>query len=322
MGKSNLFSFPLLLTVCSNTIATIWAFALSRFRRFRPPPVSLAQLRRYVLPIGAITALELGCSNVALKLLDVSFGTIIKGAAPVFTMAWGLAFAIEEFAMPVFLALLTIAAGVALAAFGENKSFLLHGFLLQLFATSLAGLRWAQTQILLKGQRSLPPITVVLYTSPVTAICLLPIALATESTRALQHLSVLARSDLILLSGVMFSIGTLVFALLCSEYWLVGFTSSLALSVCAVFKEMLTIGGGLLLFQEKMSALNIAGFVICQVGIAAYAHLRSKKAAAAPTLDNDEEREELVEVRVPLISDGDPWDEKLSPLPSRPPKPI
>lgn len=309
MVKSKLFPFPILLTVCSNTVATVWAFFFSRIRRFRPPSVTMAQIRRYVIPIGAVTALELGCSNIALLLLDVSFVTIIKGAAPVFTMMWGLAFGIETFSFPVFGALLTISTGVGLATMGERNTFLLRGFLLQLFSTALAGLRWAQTQILLSGQRPLPLITVILYTSPATAVCLLPIGLAREGARALEHVTMLAPSDRLLLAVLLFGIGTLVFVLLCSEYWLVGCTSSLALSVCAVFKELLTIVGGLVMFNELMTIMNIVGFAICQIGIGAYALLRSRK----PTNSDLRVVQEGVEyVGLPMTAD-DPSDEKLSP---------
>ena len=74
----------------------------------------------------------------------------------------------------------------------------------------------------------------------------------------------------------MFAIATLVFILLMSEYWLVKATSSLALSVAGVFKELLTIGGGIFFFAEHIDALNVIGFVTCQFGILSYVCLRTK----------------------------------------------
>lgn len=302
-----LFPFPLLLTTSSNTVATIWAFAFARHRSFRPPPLTAKSLKSYVIPIGAVTALDLGCSNIALKLLDVSFGTIIKGAAPVFTMMWGLAFGIESFSFSVFVSLVAISSGVALAAFGEGAHFMVYGFLLQLFATALAGLRWALTQILLKGENRMPPVAVILYTSPATAICLAPVAVIREGSNALKHLRELPTNELYLLGLLLFAIGSLVFVLLMSEYWLVEFTSSLALSVCAVFKELLTIGGGVGLLHERLSLLNVLGFVICQGGIGCYVWFRSKNETNTDS--------ELDEVELPLTAHDDPWDDSLSPLP-------
>lgn len=304
-----LFPFPLLLTMNSNTIATVWAFLVSRHPQFRPPRVTADVLKRYVLPIGAVTALDLGCSNIALKLLDVSFGTIIKGAAPVFTMLWGLSFGIERFSVPVLVSLLAISSGVALAAFGEGSHFLLGGFLLQLFATALAGLRWALTQILLKGRAPLPPVAVILYTSPATALFLAPVAILREGPQALKHFNELPHDERVLLAGLLFAIGSLVFVLLMSEYWLVEFTSSLALSVCAVFKELLTIGGGVGMFNEHLTALNIAGFVLCQSGIGSYVWFRSRKDTRLP----DYELEEL-ELPLTAAEEDEIWDENPSPI--------
>jgi len=259
-------------------------------------PLSRLSLFNYVIPIAAITALDLGCSNIALKLLDVSFGTIIKGAAPVFTMMWGLLFGIEHFSARVLFSLMAISSGVALAAFGEGAHFLLGGFLLQLFATALAGLRWAITQILLKGSNKMSPVSVILYTSPATAICLLPVALLREGPKAMIHFNELPADQRMLLSGLLVAIGSLVFILLMSEYWLVEFTSSLALSVCAVFKELLTIGLGVWLYHEHLSMLNIAGFITCQTGIAAYVWFRStsNKHSHHPVSGSDDNLEDVL----------------------------
>lgn len=316
--NSVLFPYPLLITTCSNTIATVWAFIFTRPAHLRPPVPSRAQMSSYVLPISVITALDIGCSNVALQLLTVSFGTIIKGSSPVFTMLWGLVFGIERFSIRTSVALVVIATGVGLATFGEGKNFLLVGFMLQLTGTALAGLRWALTQVILNGEgpgsESMPPMGVVLYTSPATAAFIFPFALLFEARGAVAHLLSLAWEDVVLLGGLAFTIGTLVFVLLTAEYWVVRDTSSLALSVAAVFKELLTIGGGILLFSDKITTLNIVGFVTCQVGIMYYFHLRYNM-GKSKTSDMD------VEQTVPLTQDvEDPWDETASPMPpmSRP----
>ncbi len=308
-----LFPFPLIITTCSNTITTVWAFLFSRHRNLRPPALTFSKLKHYVVPIGLVTAFDIGCSNVALRLLTVSFGTIIKSSGPVFTMLWGLVFGIEYFSGRVFLALFTISAGVGLATFGEGAEFVLKGFLLQLTATSLAGLRWALTQVLIDGHgEPMPPLAVVLYTSPATAIFVLPFAVLLEGGPALAHLSTLPRNDMLLLGVLVLAIGTLVFILLCSEYFLVDETSSLTLSVTAVFKELLTIGGGIVLFSEHVSLLNIVGFFTCQIGIAAYVYLRY-----TTQKPNNSEKEEVDELGIPLTqASEDPWDDRLfSPIP-------
>lgn len=270
------FPHPLTVTTFSNSITTVWALLISRIPRFRPEPLTRRQFVEYVLPIGITTALEIGFSNIALKLLTVSFGTILKGGAPIFTMLWGLLFRVETFSFNLLLSLLTIAFGIALASLGEGHSFSLTGFILQLLSTALGGLRWAMTHVLLKGADSdaMPPLTATLYTSPTTALCVLPFAVGLEAVPAWDRISNFDASEFRTVLLTMLLVASLVFVLLVSEYWLVNATSSLALSVAGVFKELLTIGGGIYLFAEHITFLNTVGFIICQVGIFAYMYLR------------------------------------------------
>lgn len=254
----------------------MWAFLVSRREKWRPRPLTQRQFREYVLPIGITTALEIGFSNIALKLLTVSFGTILKGGAPIFTMFWGLLFRVESFSTAVFFSLLTIAVGIALASLGEGHAFSLTGFILQLLATALGGLRWAMTHVLLQGSTmdAMPPLTATLYTSPMTALCVMPFAFALEGGEALKRITEFEPSEFRMVILTMSFVATLVFILLTSEYWLVNATSSLALSVAGVFKELITIGGGIYLFSEHISFLNTVGFIVCQIGIFAYIYLR------------------------------------------------
>jgi len=373
------FPYPLLVTTYSNAIAALWAFVITfvgkRYNNnnhntwvsfdFFP---SSKLLWEFVAPIGVCTALEIGCSNLALKILTVSFGTILKGVAPVFTFVWGLFFGIEHFSWMVASALAMIATGIALASLGEGQAFELLGFVLQLVSSALSGLRWAMTHKLLKqggdddddnnnnnvdsesnGARPaaltnfnderihnnnnndnidayhndgfqdednneegvndtsikpLPPLAAVLYTSPMTCVAVLPFAIALEGERILRGSShpghdnnssnmtnnnstmvpvwddVHEKEDsdptTVIVLGTMTVIATLVFVLLMSEYWLVKVTSSLTLSVAGVFKELLTIGGGLFLFSESVDTLNVVGFVISQIGILSYVWLRTQ----------------------------------------------
>lgn len=282
---TNHFSFPLTVTAYSNSLTTVWAFLASRHPRFRPEPLTRRQFRDYVLPISIATALEIGFSNLALKLLTVSFGTILKGASPIFTMFWGLLFRVETFSFPLFSALATIAFGITLASVGEGKDFAILGFVLQLLAVLLGGLRWAMTHVLLKGSSSnaMPPLTATLYTSPTTALCVLPFAIGMEGMHVWDRSIELSTEEFAIIAGTMTAVATLVFIVLISEYWLVNATSSLALSVAGVFKELLTIGGGILLLSESVSPLNVVGFCICQVGIFAYIYLRSDASETSPS---------------------------------------
>ena len=288
---NNYFSYPLFVTLYYNAVASILAVALTYHPKFRSTiqPLSRAQFLSYVLPIGVMTALEIGSSNVALRILTVSFGTILKGMGPIFTFLWGLVFGLETFSWRITACLFTMAFGIVMASLGEGHEFELLGFLLQLFSTCLGGLRWATTHKLLlqapedggsSHTEHMSALNATVYTAPTTTLSILPVALILEGAEVLQHELDDGVKEAFIVWTSMTVIASLVFCLIMSEYWLVGATSSLALSVAAVFKELLTIGAGIILFADHVDLLNVTGFSICQFGILSYVYLRYDRSVA------------------------------------------
>ena len=134
------------------------------------------------------------------------------------------------------------------------------------------------------------PLKATLYTAPTTSICVLPVALALEGAKVFNHELQDGLKEGLLVLTTMTLIASLVFCLIMSEYWLVGVTSSLALSVAGVFKELLTIGAGILIFAERVDLLNVVGFTICQIGILVYVFLRYDRSVAYSPIDVDNQQ--------------------------------
>jgi len=157
------FPFPLTVTFYSNGIAALWALLVSQWwgccsKKENKIPLfpSRAILTSYVIPIGILSAVEIGCSNLALQILTVSFGTILKGLVPVFTFGWGVLLGLEQCSYKIGGTLLVIAIGIAVASIGEisMQEFQVVGFSLQLISSMLSGLRWTMTnKLLLAGGR-------------------------------------------------------------------------------------------------------------------------------------------------------------------------
>eukprot|EP00181_Compsopogon_caeruleus_P005487 CAMPEP_0184687086 /NCGR_PEP_ID=MMETSP0312-20130426/25060_1 /TAXON_ID=31354 /ORGANISM="Compsopogon coeruleus, Strain SAG 36.94" /LENGTH=313 /DNA_ID=CAMNT_0027142821 /DNA_START=198 /DNA_END=1140 /DNA_ORIENTATION=- len=235
--------------------------------------LSREMLLSYIMPIGACVALEIGCSNWAMELLTVSFGTILKGSAPVFVLLWGFCLGVESFSWPLLISIVLISGGIAVAAFGE-VDFVLVGFILQITAVALGGFRWALIHHVLQGSTSMTPLQTTLYTAPTTAVFLLPVAGAVEFAKVTAHFTEVGLVESFQIVGVLVLIGSLVFLLLLVEYTLVRDTSSLTLSVAGVFKELVTIFGGVLFFHDHISLLNWLGFLIANAGIGLYLTVR------------------------------------------------
>ena len=81
--------------------------------------------------------------------------------------------------------------------------------------------------------------------------------------------------------------------------------------MAGVFKELITIGGGIFLFAEAVDALNAVGFAICQVGILSYVWLRTKGTLAAvaeyaPVIGASDSRHELATSRTGNAASAEP----------------
>ncbi|KAF6005093.1 hypothetical protein F1559_000326 [Cyanidiococcus yangmingshanensis] len=70
-------------------------------------------------------------------------------------------------------------------------------------------------------------------------------------------------------------IATLVFALLWLEYAIVQMTSSLAISVVSIMKELLTILAGMIAFGDHVATLSLVGLLLSQAGF--FVFLRHRK---------------------------------------------
>lgn len=144
------FHFPFFMTACNNAIVALAAWLMSRLPRFRQPPLQRRTLVRVVLPIGVCTALDIGFSNWSLIFVSVSFHTIIKGTIPAFVLAFGFLLRLEPGSYLTATSIVLVCLGIGLAASAE-VSFSARGFGLGLASSAMAGLRWALTQLLIKG---------------------------------------------------------------------------------------------------------------------------------------------------------------------------
>ncbi|KAJ8903858.1 hypothetical protein NDN08_000391 [Rhodosorus marinus] len=276
------FPFPLFVTFNSNLVTSLLAIVITRFPGRRQRPLSKESFYKFVLPIGACVAVEIGCSNVALKLLEVSFSTVLKGSAPIFVMFWAVILGAEVFSWRLMASLLMIAIGIGLATAGEGE-FKVLGLVLMIVSVAMSGFRWALTHTLLQGAEEgrMTPLNAMLYTSPITGLFVLPFALGFEIKGIVGLLAELSSAEKWRIFAVLLAIGVFVAFLLLTEYTLVRATSSLTVSVAGIFKELVTIVGGIIIFHDNFDLLNIIGFVVCQIGILDYIILRYKASLGA-----------------------------------------
>jgi hypothetical protein len=253
--------------------------------------------RRYLFGglIGAATAIEIGLANIALQKLSVSFSTILKATAPLSIAIWSAVLGVAPLSRHLMGGSLALIVGVGFASSGQaiGRSAWL-GVALQVVGSMVSGLRWTMTQVYmghmdgkeqqtnkdsdLVNLRPSPfgssPFETILATAPATMLFVIPVSLFLEGHEIATWVSATNIHEKMRVCQLILAIGLLVFVLLWAEYELIRTIGAVSVSVLFVVKELLTLIGGKVVFQDRLTGINVLGFVISQAALAVLSHHR------------------------------------------------
>ncbi|GAB7344484.1 hypothetical protein MBLNU457_2321t1 [Dothideomycetes sp. NU457] len=261
----------------------------------KPIMTKLFYLTR-IAPCGAATGLDIGLGNMSLMFISLTFYTMCKSSVLGFVLAFAFLFRLEKPSWKIAAVIFTMAVGVVLMVAGET-AFNVLGFVLIMAASFFSGFRWSLTQILLlRNPATSNPFSSIFFIAPVMFFTLLIIAFPVEGAGnfvAGVHRLVEARGHALAVAILMFP-GLLAFLMTAAEFALLKRTSVVTLSVCGIFKEVLTISTGALVFGDKLTPVNLSGLLVTISSIAAYNYMKinqmrqsSKREAAEQTKAED-----------------------------------
>jgi len=177
------------------------------------------------------------------------------------------------------LIIMTMTAGVLLMVAGET-AFDGLGFVLVMTAASSSGFRWSLTQILLiRNPATSNPFSTLFFLAPVMFVTLLVLAVPVEGfVPVAEAFRTLAQDKGYPLSlGILLFPGVLAFLMTSSEFALLQRTSVVTLSICGIFKEVLTITAGTMVFGDTLTPINFSGLAVTIVTMAVYNYMKIKK---------------------------------------------
>lgn len=169
--------------------------------------------------------------------------------------------------------------GVIMMVAGE-AFFDAIGFILVIAAAFFSGFRWALTQILLlRNPATSNPFSSIFFLAPIMFLSLLIIATPVEGPVQLaQGLGALAEAKGAFMSIVILVFpGMLAFLMTSSEFALLQRTSVVTLSICGIFKEVVTITAAGIVFHDPLTPINISGLLVTIASIAAYNYIKITK---------------------------------------------
>ncbi|KAK5230457.1 hypothetical protein LTR47_007599 [Exophiala xenobiotica] len=232
-----------------------------------------------LVPTGTATSLDIGLGNTSLRYITLTFYTMCKSSVLIFVLTFAFLFRLERLSMKLVLIITAMTIGVLMMVAGET-AFHALGFTLAMSASFFSGFRWALTQILLlRHPATSNPFATLFFLSPIMFVSLTIIACLSETPAAVItgiHMLV-STQGLMKAMLLLFVPGLLAFCMIASEFTLLQRTSVVTLSICGIFKEVITISAAGIVFHDELSMVNISGLIVTICSIASYNYLKIKK---------------------------------------------
>lgn len=202
-----------------------------------------------------------------------------KSSSLAFVLSFAFLFRLESPSLKLILIIATMTVGVVMMVAGE-VDFSALGFVLVSAAAFFSGFRWALTQILLlRNPATSNPFSSIFFLAPVMFVSLAIVAIPVEGFSDLgQGLAVLVEARGVVMGILILAFpGCLAFLMTASEFALLQRTSVVTLSICGIFKEVVTITAAGIVFHERLTPINISGLLVTIASIAAYNYIKIVK---------------------------------------------
>lgn len=229
-----------------------------------------------LVPCGAATSLDIGLGNMSLKFISLTFLTMCKSSALAFVLFFAFIFRLESPSVKLIIIIATMTIGVVMMVAGE-AAFNALGFALVIASAFFSGFRWGLTQILLlRHPATSNPFSTLFLLTPVMFVSLIVIAISVEGPVEIHQgfLNLAEKHGTLFGSCLLVFPGVLAFCMISSEFALLKRSSVVTLSICGIFKEVVTISAAGVIFHDKLTAVNVSGLVITISSIAAYNYMK------------------------------------------------
>jgi len=234
--------------------------------------------------VAVVAALDIGLSQAGFQYIQVALYTVTKSTSIIFILLFSLIFGLERKHWSLIAIVSMIGVGLMMFTY-KSTDFNLLGFSMVLTASFLSGIRWTLSQLIM--QRSSlglsNPIDMIYHVQPIMTFTLLPFVLGFDGPKLLdlaEHFSDYNFEVFALDVGEVMAGGILAFLMEASEFLLVSHTSSLTLSISGIVKEIITMGLAVIYQSTDLSNINLAGLVVCLLGISAHVLKKSMETGA------------------------------------------
>ncbi|MEW5307113.1 MAG: hypothetical protein WDW36_009530 [Sanguina aurantia] len=259
------FPFPVALTLIHMVFCSAVATLLIKSGVVEAVNMPSDLYFRGVVPIALLFAMVLWLGNAAYLHLSVSFIQMLKASMPVTVFVAGIILGTERYQFNYAANLVMIAAGIAIASYGEVH-FVMLGVLYQASSVIFESFRLGLVQLILQSKGiKLNPVTTLFYIAPACA-AFLTIPFAFLELPKMRDPATEWSLNPLLLAGSAVSALSLNLAV----FLLIGRTSALTMNVAGVMKDWILIGLSVIMYKSHVSTMQLVGYGIAFVGVLFY----------------------------------------------------
>ncbi|KAK6519310.1 Triose-phosphate Transporter [Arthrobotrys megalospora] len=232
-----------------------------------------------IAPCGMATGLDIGLGNMSLKYISLAFYTMCKSSSLAFVLVFAFIFRLEKPTVKLISVITVMTIGVVMMV-ADEAAFVLIGFILVMLASVLSGLRWSLTQLLLlRNPATSNPFSSIFFLAPVMFLSLLVIAVPVEGLGRFwgRWMELVGEWGIFAGVGMLIAPGVVAFCMTASEFALLRRTSVVTLSICGIFKEVVTISASATIFHDVLTPVNITGLLVTILSIGGYNYIKIKK---------------------------------------------
>ena len=244
---------------------------------------------------------------ISQKLIEHSIA-MCKSSALAFILIFAFLFRLETPSVKLILIIATMTVGVIMMVAGET-AFNALGFILVISASFFSGFRWSLTQILLlRNPATSNPFSGIFFLAPVMflAIAIMAVPIEGFGPLAAGLRGLVDKKGIFEGIGILLLPGVLAFLMTASEFALLQRTSVVTLSICGIFKEVLTISAGqMTIDKDRLTPINISGLVVTIGSIAAYNYIKITKMRENTRNEAEKLRAGEGEAAQPMLAERD-----------------
>lgn len=237
------------------------------------------------MPCAIASACDIGFLNVSFKYITLSLYTMLKTSLLIFVLLFGLLFKLERFNWKLVIIIVIMTFSVSLMVIkpdlpetpedARSRSDLTFGVILILIASMCSGLRWSFTQLLLKANpHTSNPIQTMFYLSPLMATMLFITGFTFEGIGKFFSHQIWHEKGHFVTAMLMIVPGIMAFMMTWCEFMLLQVAPLITLSIAGIFKELVTIVLGYVVFGDHLSSVNVIGLFITLADIGWYNYYR------------------------------------------------